>query len=151
MSSRYKYPVVAELLGDVCLRVVADVVGTPGGSVEQPLQAIEGAVASVFGQLSAVLAADRAEQGTDVVPHTASQVRAAEAVADAEEEVFEFTVPGRVRKVVDHVGDCPDRTAASSGIDSLEGRSAKTVPDTPSANYTPGNASRPGQKAKRSP
>ncbi|GAA1544426.1 hypothetical protein GCM10009730_61960 [Streptomyces albidochromogenes] len=98
---------MAELIGDVCLQVVADVVGVPGGSVQQPLQAVGGAVACMFGQLPAVFAADRAEQGADVVAHAASQVGEAEAVADTQEEVVEFTVPGRVCKVVDHAGRLP--------------------------------------------
>ncbi|GGZ17688.1 hypothetical protein GCM10010300_72090 [Streptomyces olivaceoviridis] len=57
-----------------------------------------GAVACVFGQLSAAFAADGAEQGADVVTHAASQVGAAEAVADAQEEVVGFTVPGSPRQ-----------------------------------------------------
>ncbi|MFD7771293.1 hypothetical protein [Streptomyces sp. NPDC059787] len=61
----------------------------------------------MFGQLPAVFAADRAEQGADVVTHAASQVGTAETVADAQEEVVEFTVPGRVGKVVDHAGRLP--------------------------------------------
>jgi hypothetical protein len=97
-------------------------------------------LAGVFGQLPAVLAADRSEKGADVVPHAASQVRAAEAVADAKGEVVEFTVPGRVRKVVDHVGRLPRPQVGQFPVHSLEGRSAKTAPDTPSANYTPGDA-----------
>jgi hypothetical protein len=92
----------AELVRDVCLQVVADVVGFPGGAVQQPLQAVGGVVASVFGELPAVLAADRAKQGAYVVTHATSQAGAAETMADAQEEVVEFTVPGHVRKVVDH-------------------------------------------------
>ncbi|KOU09311.1 hypothetical protein ADK87_05475, partial [Streptomyces sp. NRRL F-4711] len=48
-----------------------------------------------------LFAADRAEQGADVVTHAASQVGAAETVADAQEEVVEFMAPGRVGKVVE--------------------------------------------------
>lgn len=98
---------LAEFVGDVCLQVIADVVGVPGGPVQQLLQAVGGAVACVFGQLPAVFAADRAEPGADVVPHAASQVGAAEAVADTQEEIVEFMVPGRVGMVVDHAGRLP--------------------------------------------
>ncbi|MBY8885112.1 hypothetical protein K7472_09670 [Streptomyces sp. PTM05] len=66
-----------------------------------------GAVACVFSQLPAVFAADRVEQGADVVTHAASQVGAAETVADTQEEVVEFTVPGRVGEVIDHTGRLP--------------------------------------------
>ncbi|MET9010354.1 hypothetical protein [Streptomyces olivaceoviridis] len=61
----------------------------------------------MFGQLPAGFAADRAEQGADVVTHAVSQVGTAETVADAQEAVVEFTVPGRLGKVVDHVGRLP--------------------------------------------
>jgi len=43
------------------LEVVADLVGVPAGAVEEPLKAVGGAVSGVFGQLPAVLAADRAQ------------------------------------------------------------------------------------------
>lgn len=132
----------AESFGDVCLQVVADAVGVPGGSVQQPLQAVESAVACVFGQLPAVFAADWAEQGADVVTHTASQVGTPETVADAQEEVVEFTVPGRVGKVVDHVRKLPSSPRReSSRCHPSEGRPGKTAPDMPSANYTPDDAS----------
>lgn len=57
-----------------------------------------------LGQLPAVLAADRGEQAPHIVPHPAPQVGTAKPVADAEEEVVEFSFPGRVRMFVDHVG-----------------------------------------------
>jgi hypothetical protein len=47
-----EYPaVLAEPLGDVCLQVVADLVGVPAGAVEQALEAVGGGVANVFSQL----------------------------------------------------------------------------------------------------
>ncbi|MFJ8114234.1 hypothetical protein [Streptomyces sp. NPDC096132] len=52
-------------------------------------------------------AGSAAEQGADVVTHAPSQVGAAETVADAQEQVVEFTVPSRVGKVVDHAGRLP--------------------------------------------
>jgi hypothetical protein len=53
--------VLAEALGDVCLQVVADVVGVPGRPVQQPLETVGGAMSGELGQLSAVFAADGSE------------------------------------------------------------------------------------------
>ncbi|MGW3462167.1 alpha/beta fold hydrolase [Streptomyces olivaceoviridis] len=50
---------------------------------------------------------DTAPGQRPAVTHAASQVGAAEAVADAQEEVVGFTVPGRLGKVVDHAGRLP--------------------------------------------
>jgi hypothetical protein len=111
----------------LCLQVVA-VVSVPGGPVQQPLQAAGAAVACVFGQLPTVFAADRAPQGTDVVAHAESQVGAAEAVADAQEEVVEFAVPGRVGKVIDHEGRLPRHSSDSSRSHSEFARLVKSDP-----------------------
>jgi len=52
---------LAEPFGYVVLEVVAEFVGVPAGTVQEPLEAVGGAVSGVFGQLPAVLAADRAQ------------------------------------------------------------------------------------------
>jgi hypothetical protein len=62
-------------------------------------------------------------------------------VADAQEEVVEFTVPGRVGKVVDHAGRLPSSPLRQFPVPLVGGRSAKTAPDMPSANYTADDAS----------
>lgn len=98
-------------------------------------------MACVFGQLPAVFAADRAEQGADVVTHTAPQVGAAETEADAQEEVVEFTVPGRVGKVVDHAGRLPSSPRKQFSMPLIGGAVRRDRPDTPAANYTPDDAS----------
>lgn len=59
----------AELFGHVGLQVVAQAVGVPAAVGEQMLQTVRDVVAGVLGELPAVLAADRTEQPTDVVPH----------------------------------------------------------------------------------
>lgn len=99
----------AEVVDDVCLQVVADVVGVPGGSVQEPLQAVGGAVACVFGQLPAVCGRPgRARPGRRRACGVAGlRGRSGEAVANTQEEVVAFTVPGRVGKVVDHAGRLP--------------------------------------------
>lgn len=52
------------------------------------------------------------------------------------QEIVEFTVPGRVAKVVDHAERLPRSQPRQFSIHSSQGRSVKTTPDTTSANYT---------------
>ncbi|MFE9708407.1 hypothetical protein [Streptomyces sp. NPDC005930] len=94
----------------------------------------------MFSQLPAVFAGDRAEQGTDVVTHASPRVRPAETAADPQEDVVEFTVPGRVDKVVNHAEKLPPSPRSQFSSHSSEGRSGKTTPDMTAANYTPGDA-----------
>jgi hypothetical protein len=93
---------VAELFSHVCLEVVAQGVGVPAAVGQKVLQAMWGGVAGVLGQLPAVLASDRAEQSADVIPHPLPGFHAAEAGSGAQEEFFEFQVPGVRRCVVHH-------------------------------------------------
>lgn len=89
------------------LEVVAELVGVPAGAVEEPLEAVGCAVSGVFGQLPAVLAADRAQQSTDVVTHPAARLDPPEAVAGTQEQFLEFVVPDLNCTLVDHTGRLP--------------------------------------------
>ncbi len=78
-------------------------------------------MACVFGQSPAIFATDRAEQRADIVTHAASQVGAPETVADAQKEVVEFTLPGRVGKVVDHAERLPSSPLRQFPVPLVEG------------------------------
>ncbi|MDH6708785.1 hypothetical protein P3T27_005531 [Kitasatospora sp. MAA19] len=76
----------------------------------------------------AVLAADRAERAADVVAHPPAWLHTAEAVADAEEEVFEFVVPGLGCRLVDHDERPPRRCHYQRRLQPIEGRSHEDRP-----------------------
>ena len=77
---------LAEPFGYVVLEVVAELVGVPAGAVEEPLEAVGCAVSGGFGQLPAVLAANRTQQPTDVITHPATRLNPLEAVAGTQEQ-----------------------------------------------------------------
>lgn len=111
-----------EAFGDVVLELVTDLVRVPAGTGEQVLQPVGGGVTGVLGQLPAIFAADRAEQASDVAAHPAAWLHAPEAVADTEEEVFEFVVPGLGRRLVDHDERLPRRCHYQRRLHTIEGR-----------------------------
>jgi hypothetical protein len=96
------------------LQVIAEFVSVPAGSIEEPLQAVGGTVSSVFGQLPAVLSADRAQQSTDVVTHPATRLDAPEAVAGTQEQFLELVVPDLNCTLVDHARRLPRALSLSA-------------------------------------
>ncbi|QCX82571.1 hypothetical protein C9F11_45045 (plasmid) [Streptomyces sp. YIM 121038] len=94
-----------------------------------------------LGQLPAVFTADGSEKPPHIVPHPTPQVRAAEAVANAQEESVEFPLPGHVRMLVDHLGRLSAPESASQILThTWEGRSGQTTPDPRPNHYTPDDA-----------
>ncbi|GAA0931341.1 hypothetical protein GCM10009549_54970 [Streptomyces thermoalcalitolerans] len=62
---------------------------------------------AAFCQLPAVLAADRAQQSTDVVTHPTTRLDAPEAAAGTQEQFLELVVPDFNCTLVDHAGRLP--------------------------------------------
>lgn len=114
--------VLAELVGDVFLQVVADVVRVPLRSGEQVLQVIGRGVAGLFGQLPAVLSGHRGEQAVYVVTHAAAELDPAEAVPDVHEEVIKFKGPLRGGMLGDHPRRLPRRCYCQQRCRTIEGR-----------------------------
>ncbi len=95
-------PSPPSVLGDVWLQAVADVVGVPVRTVQQPPETIRCAVPGALGRPPAVSAADGGEQAPHMVPRPAPQAGTARPVTGAEEKAVEFPFPGGVRMFVDH-------------------------------------------------
>lgn len=98
---------MAQLLCHVCLQVIADLVGVPPASRQQPLQPVRRAVTCELCQLPAVLAADRSQQTADVVPHPPPWLDPRESAADPQEKVLKFRWPQPSSKILDHIRTLP--------------------------------------------
>lgn len=122
---------LAESFGCVVLEVVAELVGLPAGAVEELAQAVGGPVSRVFSQLPAVLAADRAQQSTDVVTRTAMPLDAFEAVAGPPEQFLEVVVPDLNCTLVDYARRLPRALPLP-----IEGWSGKENKGRRSGHYT---------------
>lgn len=92
----------AEMFGDVCLHVIADLVGLPAALGPEVLQSVRGGVADKLGELPGVLAAHRSQQAADVVPHPPARLDAGEAVPDPQEEFFQSLFPRAGGYVIAH-------------------------------------------------
>ncbi len=105
---------------------------SPGGAVVRPAWS-----ALQLGQLPRVLAAHRAEQTTDVVPHPTPRLDTREAVPDLQEELFRFLVPLAGGYVVNHTEWLqPDVTTRAAATRSRDGP-CEPAPLPAPPRYTP--------------
>lgn len=109
-----QHAVRAELLSDVLAQVVSNGIGVPAGTVEQVLQPSRVTMSGILGQLPAVLAAHRRQQGADVVPHPPPQIRTTEPARHRREDGLQLLSPA-----LDFSNPLHDRTTkrTSSGHD----------------------------------
>ncbi|KOG10270.1 hypothetical protein ADK34_35640 [Streptomyces viridochromogenes] len=80
--------------GDVGLQVVADLVRVPAAAGHQSLKAVRCGVTRVFGKLPAVLAADLAQEPTDIVACSPPGFHPREPGSDPQDKISKFIVPG---------------------------------------------------------
>jgi len=95
---------------------------------EPELQAVQGGLAGVFGELPAVLSAYRAEQSADMSLYPPPVLHAAKAGSSPQEEFFEFHVPGAAQVVAgEHPVHGPGRAAAADRHELARGRYGGTA------------------------